>query len=352
MKNIYNKNVRDASSNHTYAGFLYCAVLLCLSGVIGGCGFPDRHYSSISGVAQGTTYHVIYENPGKKDYARDIDSVLDMINDEFSLYDTASVVSRVNGNDPDVVLTGIFISLFEKARDISDKTGGAFDITVGPLTNAWGFGRSARPEADSMKIAGLRHLIGYNKVRISGNHVVKVDPGIQLDFNGIAQGYSVDVVAAFMDKKEIKNYLVEIGGEVRAKGENERGEAWRIGIDTPLEGNNVPGESLSAVIVLNDKSVSTSGNYRRFQELNGIKYFHEIDPHAGYPVRGDLLSATVIADDCVSADAFATALMVIGLEKAKKLSEELKVDVLLIYRDNKGNFSIYCSPDVRSILKS
>lgn len=317
---------------------------------MGGCGFLNHHYGSVKGFAQGTTYHVCYENSAKKDYSSDIDSLLDMINDLFSLYDTASVVSRINGNVPAIVLNDMFISLFEKAQDISGKTGGAFDITVGPLTNAWGFGRSARPEADSTTIAGLRHIVGYNKVRISGSRIIKDDPGIQLDFNGIAQGYSVDVIAAFLDKKEIKNYLVEIGGEVRVKGKNECGDTWRIGVDMPFEGNNVPGESLSAVIVLNDKSVSTSGNYRRFQELNGIKYSHEIDPRTGYPVRRDLLSATVIADNCASADAFATAIMVIGLEEAIKLSTELKIDVLLIYNDSKGNYSTYCSPGVKNIL--
>jgi thiamine biosynthesis lipoprotein len=172
--------------------------------------------------------------------------------------------------------------------------------------------------------------------------VEKTHPAVQLDVNAIAQGFAVDVVAAFLEQKRIENYLVEIGGEVKARGVNDKGQAWRIGIDQPLEGNMVPGQHLQAIVALNNQSLATSGNYRKFYEKDGLKYAHSIDPKTGYTVMSRLLSVTVLADDCMTADAYATAFMVMGLEKSIDfLTTNTSLDAYLVYSDESGTFQVF-----------
>jgi thiamine biosynthesis lipoprotein len=253
-----------------------------------------------------------------------------------------SIISRINQNDPDIEADEILISIFNKSVEVNKKTGGAFDITVGPLVNAWGFGSTVASETDSSKIDSLMQFIGMDKVRLSGKKIIKTNPGVMLDVNAIAQGYSVDIVAQYLEKMKIKNYMVEIGGEISTKGRNDKGNIWRIGIDKPLEGNITPGANLQAILQLNRKSLATSGNYRKFYEKNGIKYAHTINPRTGYPAISNLLSATVIADDCMTADAYATAFMVMGLEKSIEfLNRNKSLDAYLIYNDEKGKYKIY-----------
>jgi thiamine biosynthesis lipoprotein len=182
------------------------------------------------------------------------------------------------------------------------------------------------------------------KVKLEKRKIIKASPGVQLDMNGLAQGYSTDIVCHFFDRKGIKNYMVEIGGEVRAKGKNASGKFWKIGVDKPVDGNMQPGEMLQAIIEINNKSVSTSGNYRKFYVENGVKYSHTIDPKTGKPAYNTLLSATVVANDCITADALATSFMVLGVEKGKQLLEKLSgIEVLFIFSDQQGGYKVFTS---------
>jgi thiamine biosynthesis lipoprotein len=299
-------------------------------------------YVKLAGLIQGTSYHITYQSRFEKNLQREIDSLLADFDRSCSIYLPGSIISRINQNDPDIEADEILISIFNKSVEVNQKTGGAFDITVGPLVNAWGFGSTVASETDSSKIDSLMQFIGMDKVRLSGKKIIKTNPGVMLDVNAIAQGYSVDIVAQYLEKMKIKNYMVEIGGEISTKGRNDKGNIWRIGIDKPLEGNITPGANLQAILQLNRKSLATSGNYRKFYEKNGIKYAHTINPRTGYPAISNLLSATVIADDCMTADAYATAFMVMGLEKSIEfLNRNKSLDAYLIYNDEKGKYKIY-----------
>jgi thiamine biosynthesis lipoprotein len=267
----------------------------------------------------------------------------------LSLYVDSSILSKVNRNE-DVILDKYFTEAFMKSAQISKLTGGAFDITVGPLVKAWGFGPDDRKSFSESKRDSLLKLVGMDKVKIENGKVIKADPGINLDFNAIAQGYSVDIICRFFDSKKIKSYLVEIGGEVRVKGDKQ-GVLWRIGIDRPSDDNNIPGNDLQAVINLKDRSLATSGNYRKFYVENGIKYSHTIDPKTGYPARNQLLSATILADECATADGIATACMVIGKDKTIEfLGLHPEYDAFLVYSDNSGNYLTWTTENLKKYI--
>jgi FAD:protein FMN transferase len=302
----------------------------------------NGQYIKNAGFIQGTTYHVTYKSPGGKDLQKDIDSVLADFDRSLSNYLPTSVIARINRNDPTVEADKKFITVFKKSLDVNRKTGGAFDITVAPLVNAWGFGFAASSRTDSAAIDSLMQYVGLDKVSLSGKKIIKKSPGVTLDVNAIAQGYSVDIVSEYLEKKKIKDYMVEIGGEVRTRGKNDKGNVWRIGIDKPVEGNMIPGQELEAIVQISGHSLSTSGNYRKFYEKDGIKYAHTINPATGYPALSNLLSVTIIADDCLTADAYATACMVMGLEKSIEFLDHHKfLDAYLIYSDEKGQFKVY-----------
>ncbi len=301
-------------------------------------------YFKLTGLIQGTSYHITYQSRNGENLQHEIDSLLADFDRSCSIYLPGSVISRINRNDPAAEADEILVEIFKKSAEISRKTGGAFDITVGPLVNAWGFGYTSASDIDSSLIDSLMQFVGMDKVRLSGSKIIKADPGVMLDVNAIAQGYSVDVVARYLDKKKIRNYMVEIGGEVSTKGRNDKGNIWRIGLDRPLEGNVTPGTDLQAILQLKRKSLATSGNYRKFYEKDGVKYAHTIDPKTGYPVISNLLSATVIAGDCMTADACATACMVMGLERSIEfLNRNKSLDAYLIYNDEKGRYKVYSS---------
>ncbi len=309
-------------------------------------------YIKIAGFTQGTTYHITYRSPDGRNLQKQIDSLLADFDMSASIYEPNSIISRINKNDPYVRADKKFITLFKKSAEVNKKTGGAFDVTVGPLVNAWGFGPTAISETDSILIDSLLQLVGMEKVRLEGQRVIKTHPDILLDFNAIAQGYSVDIVSKYLESLGIKNYLVEIGGEVRTRGRNEKGNRWRIGIDKPVEGNMIPGAYMQAIVTLGRRALATSGNYRKFYEKDGIKYSHTINPATGYPVMSNLLSATVIADDCITADAYATAFMVMGLDKSIEfLKKNRFLDAYLIYSDELGNFKVYFTPRLRKYLE-
>jgi thiamine biosynthesis lipoprotein len=309
---------------------------------------PELEYKKMHGDIQGTTYNITYQYEKNKDLQPIIEKILHDFDKSLSTYDPNSIISKVNHNDPSVLADDLFTEVFNKSVEVNKKSDGAFDITVAPIVNAWGFGFTSGSNVDSSLIDSLMKFVGMEKVRLDGRKIVKSNPSVMLDVNAIAQGFSVDVVCRYFDKNKIKNYLVEIGGELRSKGLNPKGEDWKIGIDKPVDGNNVAGQSLQAIVAIKDKALSTSGNYRRFYEKNGIKYAHTMDPKTGYPVLSRLLSASVLADDCMTADAYATVFMVFGLEKSKEfLSKNRFLEAFLIYSDESGKFNVYITDGMK-----
>jgi FAD:protein FMN transferase len=310
---------------------------------------PEKEYLIIHGNTQGTTYNITYDYLRGENLQPDIEQVLHDFDMSLSTYEPTSIISRINQNDTTVEVDEKFKEVFREAKQVYEQTGGVFDITVAPIVNAWGFGFTPGTDIDSNLIDSLLQYVGMDKVRLNGNKVEKDFPQVMLDVNAIAQGYSVDVVSEFLEEKGIENYLVEIGGELKCEGMNPKGEDWKIGIDRPQEGNLIPGQNMQAIVSIKGKSLATSGNYRKFYEKDGIKYAHSIDPKTGYPVLSKLLSATIITDNCITADAYATAFMVMGLEKSIEILESGKkqLDAYLIYSDDEGNFKVYSTPGMK-----
>jgi FAD:protein FMN transferase len=326
--------------------------LLFLFLIIAGCSSNEKDYAKIIGFAQGSTYNMIFENSGNLDpsaVSKNIEEILHAFDMSLSLYVDSSIVSRVNRNDT-VTCDSFFIGNFKKSRELWLLTGGAFDITVAPLVKAWGFGPDGHKNITDIKRDSLLKLVGMEKVELRNRKVIKSDPRISLDFNAIAQGYSVDVICRYFSSLGIKNYLVEIGGEVRVKGKK-AGKPWRIGIDKPFDDNMIPGSDLEAVVKLRDGALATSGNYRKFYVENGIKYSHEIDPKTGNPAKNTLLSASVIADECAIADGIATAFMVIGKDETIEfLAIHPEYEGYLIFSDERGNFKTWTSKKMKKLI--
>ena len=316
------------------------------------CNHPGNKTIQIAGEAQGTTYTITYVSEQNINYENEINALLKTIDLSLSTYVPSSVISRINKNDSGVVIDKYFTEVFNKAQEVSEKTGGNFDVTVAPIINAWGFGSGKKAQVDSVMIDSLLLFVGYHKVKLEHGKLVKSKRGIMLDFNAIAQGYTVDILSSFLENKKISSYLVELGGEVKAKGRKSNGEDWKIGIDQPNE-TEAEGRPLQAIVRLRNKALATSGNYRRYYIENGRRYTHIIDPHTGYPAKHNLLSATVIADDCMTADAYATAFMVMGLPKTKQFLLENKqpdLEVFLIYDEN-GSWQTYASETLKDWIE-
>ena len=305
------------------------------------CQQEKPAYLTLTGKAQGTTFNITYQDPQQRDFSHPIDSLFRLIDKSMSLWDSTSVISRINRNEPGVQADEHFAAVFQKAKDISEITGGVFDVTVGPLVKAWGFSvKKGLPPPNPTQVDSLRQLIGFQKIRLENGFLQKADPRMEIDFNAIAQGYTVDLIAAFLDKNGVKNYLVEIGGEVRTLGVNDRKEIWKIGIDKPIENETEGSRPLQTTVALSGKSLATSGSYRKFVVRDGKKFSHAIDPKTGYPINHNLLSVSVIADDCATADAYATAFLVMGMEKALELAERLGLEIYCIYADETGALQV------------
>ena len=315
------------------------------------CNQPTVRQISLAGHAQGTTWQISWFSNNNLTYKEAIDSIFRRIDSSLSTYLPVSIISRINKNEEGVLADDHFINVFRKSIEVSETTDGLFDVTVAPVINAWGFGFTNKARIDSAVIDSLLKFIGYRKVKLEGRRLIKQNPSSMLDFNAIAPGYTVDVLGAFLESKGIINYLVELGGEVRANGKK-LNEHWTIGIDQPNE-TAVDGRPLKAIIKLENKAMATSGNYRKFYVEDGKKYTHIIDPHTGYPAKHNLLSATVIADDCATADAYATAFMVMGLERSKEFlaaHKELKLEVFFIYDEN-GAWKTYSSETLKEWIE-
>lgn len=310
-------------------------------------------YISIAGFTQGTTYHMTYQSPDidSVDFQEEIDSLLAKFDQSLSTYIDTSRITRINRNQTDRT-DPYFETVFREAKRVYELTDGAFDITVGPLIDAWGFGPGMKMEMSDEVIDSLMQYVGMPKVRIEEGRVIKILPNIRLDVNAIAQGYAVDVVAAFLDELKVKNYMVEIGGELTTKGLSPRGDHWKVGIDKPEFGNLVPGQELQKVVALSGQSLASSGNYRKFYEVDGQKIVHTVDPTTGYTKMSNLLSVTIVTEECITADALATSCMVLGLEEAKKLIQSLKgVEALFIFTDEDGLYMEWTTDGMEELLQ-
>jgi len=304
-----------------------------------------------AGQAQGTYYSITYFSSDGKNYQASIDSLLEQFDNTASLWVENSLINKVNNND-DVIVDDVFLDLFELSQEVSENTNGYFDMTVGPLVAAWGFGTNSEPSINPGTVDSLLPLVNFRNVEMEKRKVIKSDPRIKFDFNGVAQGYSVDMVSEFLESKGIDNYLVDIGGEVYARGKKPGRKRWKIGIEKPSDFQNSSRE-ITAELPITNQAVATSGNYRKYYEQDGVRYSHTIDPKTGYPVKHSLLSVTVITDQCASADAYATAIMAMGLEDALLFIKEKHVDleVYFIYSGENGTYKTLMTEGLKKSLK-
>lgn len=324
-------------------------LLLCL--LVSIIGFAQQEPIVFEGFAQGTTYHITYFDKQDRFLKNDIDKLLADFDLSVSTYNKNSIISKINANEKDVKLDKYFITCFKKAKEVWKNTNGAFDPTVFPLSNIYGFGPGKKEKVSPQKIDSILKFVGFNLISIKGNKIVKKDPRVKLDFNAFAQGYSVDVVSDFLKSKGITNFIVEIGGEVYANGKDiYHNENWKIGIEKPYD--NTEENPLKAIAKIENMAIASSGNYRKFFVEDGVKYSHHIDPKTGYPTKNNLLSASIFSKQCINSDATATGILVMGLEKAKLyFAKHPEIEGYLIYSDEKGNFQTFETPGLKSIIE-
>ncbi|KUO67098.1 MAG: hypothetical protein APF83_03920 [Lutibacter sp. BRH_c52] len=308
------------------------------------CENTKNNLNIIEGDAIGTTYTVRYMDSGSNNYEVKIDSLIAAINKSASTYIPTSDLSKINKGDTTVLADANLQGVFIKSEIIYRETDGAFDPTVGILVNAWGFGPEKPIEnLDSLKVQELLKYVGFDKVQLENGKIKKLYPEIYLDFNAIAKGYLVDMLSRMFEINGIANYMVEIGGEIRARGKNEKGTPWKIAIENP---NTDGSRSFATIIELKDESIATSGNYRKFKlKEDGTKYVHTINPKTGFAKESNLLSASVISkSDCADVDAYATAFMEMGFEKSTAfLKNHRELKAFLIFVDEKGEMQTYKS---------
>ena len=293
----------------------------------------------------GTFYHIVYQCDS--DLTQSINAELAKVDQSLSPFNEHSVITAVNNNQ-EVVLDSMFLDVYQKALQISRETDGAFDITVAPLVNAWGFGFKNGSQPSAPQVDSLKQIVGYQKVSLVDGKIVKQDSRMMLDCSAIAKGYGCDAVARLLRNRGIKNFMVEIGGEIVASGVNDKQKPWTIGVTKPTDDSLNIGNELQTILNVTDKAMATSGNYRNFYYQGGKKFAHTIDPKTGYPVQHSILSATVLADECAIADAYATSFMVMGLEGAKViLQRHPELMAYLIYSDENGNNAVWFSPSLQ-----
>ncbi|PZR41127.1 MAG: thiamine biosynthesis protein ApbE [Azospira oryzae] len=306
---------------------------------VAGCRYLSTSGSEplkAEGQTMGTTYHITYFDEQKRDFSKSIDSLLVLVNKSINTYDRSSEITSFNTGKSFRFTLPYFLPLIEKSREVYTASSGAFDPTVMPLVNAWGFGPAREAMPDSARVDSLRQLVGFNKIVFNQDSVWKKDTRMQLDFGGIGQGYGADIITHFLRAKGIKNMLVELGGEGMACGINlKSGKAWELGILDP--NSTEVNQFMKAYVMLTDRSYTTAGTYFNYYEVDGRKYAHTIDPTTGYPAQNELLSVSVFATDCTTADAWDTALMAMGKEKAMAtLQQHPEIDALLIFSTPQG----------------
>ena len=303
-------------------------------------------YQHDTGFIFGTVYHVSYQSDDN--LKEDIEAELKRVDNSLSMFNPTSTISKVNQNK-NPKLDSLFTEVFTLAEEVSQQTEGSFDITVAPLVNAWGFGFKHGAMPNKHTVDSLRQIIGFDKVSLQGGHIVKKDPRVMLDCNAIAKGFGTDMVARMLKRKGIRNFMVEIGGEIVTSGNSDKRVPWKIGVTKPTDDSLNTNEEIQTILNVSDIAMATSGNYRNFYYKGGKKYAHTIDPKTGYPVQHSILSSTVLAPNCATADAFATSFMVMGLDKARKvLKKHPELMAYFIYADEKGNNKVWYSPSIQS----
>jgi thiamine biosynthesis lipoprotein len=310
---------------------------------------PKEMY--VQGTTMGTTpYNIKYLDDQNRDFKEDIDKVLKAFNQSLSTYIPESEISKFNKGESLTYESRYFYPVLDRSKTVFERTQGAFDPTVMPLVRAWGFGPGKTPqEMTQAKIDSLLQLVGFQNISYDEKTVRKLKNNVQLDFSAIAGGYASDLVAELLLQKGINNFMVEIGGEVVCRGTNSKGDIWSIGIENPIVAED-GGKEISSIIKMENKALATSGNYRNFYIKDGKKYAHTLDPKTGYPVQHSLLSSTVIAQDCMDADAYATAFMVMGVEKSIEfLKQNTDIQALLIY-DEGGTMKIFMTEELKKYV--
>ncbi len=305
-----------------------------------------------AGPALGTSYSIIYLTPEPLDLHAEIDSVFAVVNQSMSTYMPESDISKINTGDTTIVVDQMFREVFDLSKQVFNSTNGYFDPTVGVLVDAWGFGPGAAIELDSLRIDSLLEYVGFDKVRITAeNRIFKEDPAIRFDFNAVAKGYAIDRLGRLLDGMNIDNYLIEVGGELLAKGENrQKDKRWVVGIDDPQV---TEGRRLMRTIFLKDRAMASSGNYRKFRidSITGEKYVHTIDPKTGYTKNSKVLATSVVAETCASADAYATAFMAMELKESQDiLNREDNLEGYIIYLDEDGEAQEYMTEGFANLL--
>ena len=326
---------------------LFAHLCLLVSILLISCGQEPRYYE-VSGRLH-TPYHIKFEHT--KSLEKEIDEQLKYFYHLFNAFDSTSVISRVNRNEP-VEVDTLFQRVFRKAMEVSTLTDGAYDVTCAPLINLWGFGFSRMDSVTPVRIDSLRQFIGFQKVRLEGNRVVKDDPRLIMNFSSIADGTVCDMIAQRLEQEGVRNYLVEFGGEMRVRGVNPSGQNWRLGITKPTDDTLGINQALEQIVAFpRPLGMATSGNYRNFYVKDGKRYAHTIDPRVGTPVQRDILSATIVAPDAMTADAFATAFMVLGAEEAKALHRKVSdIEYFIIRADSTGGYHTEYSAGFRPFL--
>lgn len=322
--------------------------LICLVS----CSIDESSKKSVlvtnKGNTQGTYYYIKYLSINGQSFQTDIDSILNEIDLSLSIYNNNSLISNINSGDS-VKTDFLFNTVFDVSKEINEKTNGAFDPSISPLVNYWGFYNYTGVKeilVDSTEINNILKNIGFDKIKIK-NNLVQLPTNMSLDFNSIAQGYTVDLIGSYLRKVGVNDFLINVGGENLASGKNQEGDIWKIGIEKPTNKIN---DDYKLILSLNNKAIATSGNYRKFHKINGKKYSHVIDPLTGYPAYNRLLSVSVIHDDCMIADAYATAFMVMGVKKTKdfiKKNKELQVFLIYSSKENE-ELETYISPSLNN----
>ena len=305
-------------------------------------------YQHNEGTIFGTIYHVkyLYAN----DIKADIEAELQKVDSSLSMFNPQSTISKINKGETDEV-DEMLSEVLQLSYKVNEATNGAFDPTVAPLVNAWGFGFKKGEMPNSEQVDSLLSLVGLSHIHLDGSKLTKDNPLSILDFSAIAKGYGVDRAAEVLREKGIKNFMVEIGGEVVTAGVNDKGEVWRIGINKPDDDSTSISTELQDIIALSNKAIATSGNYRNYYISEGRKIAHTINPKTGYPAQQDILSSTVMAPSCAEADAFATAFMVLGLEEAKKvLQKQPQLEAYFIYSDKQGEYQTWCTEGFKKLI--
>lgn len=324
--------------------------IFVLSCIVSACNRPQLQRISLAGETQGTYYSITYYDAQGRNLQAEVDSVLNAVDQSVSLWVDQSLLSRTNEGDTTVELDPIFLSNFYLSKEVGMLTNGYFDFTIGPLAQAWGFHRKQKREMLPEQVDSLKKLVDYRKVSIQNNKVHFENPGMRIDFNAIAQGYTTDLIAALFDNLNIQHFIIDVGGEITARNKKPDGTLWRVGIEHPSE-NADDDRTIQVVVNLENLGLATSGSYRKYFEKDGKRFPHAISPKTGYPVDHNLLSVTVLAKSTALADALATAFLVMGLEESKLVLKEIPdVEAFFIYWTPEQTYATYSTEGMKKII--